>query len=132
MHNAKPRCKKNRECLRQLYKANHLYLMKWHLSRHEPGTKLSPSNQQKPTAREGQRNRNRRKSQNKNKNSPHSNWSLHNNPPRDIRNIIPEPPAQHMPALPHNCSPLIKQHRSHNYNKKPRSQIRTQKHQIEE
>jgi hypothetical protein len=54
MHNAKPRCKKNRECLRQLYEANHLYLMKWHLSRHEPGTKLSPSNQQWPTARERQ------------------------------------------------------------------------------
>ena len=63
---------------------------------------------------------------NKNRNSPHNNGSLHNHPPRKIRNIVPEVPTQNVPALPHNSSPLIRQHRSHSCNKKPRSQIQTQ------
>jgi hypothetical protein len=95
-------------------------------------TKLSSSNQQQPTAIRRQKNRNRRKNQKEEmKNSPHSNWSLHNHPPREVRNIIPELPTQNMPALPQNSSPLVRQHRSHSCNKKPRSQIQTQKHQIE-
>jgi hypothetical protein len=90
-------------------------------------TKLSSSNQQQPTAIRRQRNRNRRKSQkvemkNKVRNSPHNNWSLHNHPPREIRNIIPELPTQNVPALPHNSSPLVRQHRSNTCNKKPQSQ----------
>jgi hypothetical protein len=78
-----------------------------------------------------QRNRNRRKSQQeeikiKNRNSPHNNWSLHNHPPREIRNIIPELPTQNVPAPPQNSSPLARQHRGHSYNKISRSQIQTQ------
>jgi hypothetical protein len=45
----------------ELYKANHLYLMKIALIKTKPKTKLSSSNQQQPTARREQRNRNRRK-----------------------------------------------------------------------
>ncbi len=98
--------------------------------------KPSSSTQQQPTAITKKRNQNRRKQpkermKNKNRNSPHNNWSLHNHPPREIRNIIPELPTQNVPALPHNSSPLVRQHRSHNYNKNPRSQTQTQKHQIE-
>ncbi len=57
------------------------------------------------------------------RNSPHSKRSLHNRPPREIRNIIPELPTQNMPALPQNSSPLVRQHRSHNCNEKSRSHI---------
>jgi hypothetical protein len=119
----------------QLYEANHLYLMKMALIKTKPRTKPSPSIQQQPTAIRRQRNQNRRKAKRRNKNkkrnSPHNNWSLHNHPPREVRNIIPELPTQNMPALPQNSSPLVRQHRSHSCNKKPRSQIQTQKHQIE-
>jgi hypothetical protein len=51
-------------------------------------------------------------------NSPHNKWSLHNRPPREIRNVIPEPPTQNVPALPQNSSPLVRQHRSHSFNEK--------------
>ncbi len=57
------------------------------------------------------------------RNSPHSKRSLHNYPPREVRNIIPEPPTQNMPALPQNSSPLVRQHQSHSCNKKFRSHI---------
>jgi len=56
-------------------------------------------------------------------NSPHNNWSLHNHPPRKIRNIIPETPTQNVPALPQNSAPLIRQHRRHSCNKKSESKI---------
>jgi hypothetical protein len=49
-------------------------------------------------------------------NSPHSNWSLHNNPPRELRNIIPEMSTQNMPAQPQSIIPLVNQHRSHSCN----------------
>ena len=61
-----------------------------------------------------------------NRNLPHTNWSLHNRPPREIRNIIPELPAQNVPALPQSINPLVRQHRSHRCNKKPQSQTQTQ------
>jgi hypothetical protein len=93
-------------------------------------TKLSSSNQQQPTLRRGQRNRNRNKKNIFKKTSPHTNWSLHNSPPRKIRNIIPEPPTQDVPALPQSKNPLVRQHRSHRCNKKTQSQMQT-KHQIE-
>ena len=110
---------------------NHHYRMEIALIKTKLRTKLSSSNQQQPTAIRRQRNRNRGKSQkgemkNKNRNSPHNNWSLHNHPPREIRNIVLEVPTQNVPALPQNSSPLVRQHRSHSCNKKPRSQIQTQ------
>jgi hypothetical protein len=94
-------------------------------------TKLSSSNQQQPTLRRGQRNRNRNKENIfRKKTSPHTNWSLHNSPPRKIRNIIPELPTQDVPALPQSKNPLVRQHWSHRCNKKTQSQMQT-KHQIE-
>jgi hypothetical protein len=92
-------------------------------------SKLSTSNQQQPTARTRQRNRNCNK-KNIFRTSPHTNWSLHNSPPREIRDIIPEPPTQDVPALPQSKNPLVRQHRSHRCNKKTQSQMQT-KHQIE-
>jgi hypothetical protein len=94
-------------------------------------TKPSSSIQQQPTAIRNGETKTAEKSQqeemkNKNKNSPHNNWSLHNHPPREIRNIIPELPTQNVPALPQNSSPLARQHRGHSYNKISRSQIQTQ------
>ncbi len=80
----------------QLYEANHLYLMKMALIKTKPRTKPSPSIQQQPTAN-----------------------SLHNHLPREVRNIIPEPPTQNVPALPQNSSPLVRQHQSHSCNKNP-------------
>jgi len=115
----------------QLYEANHLYLMKMALIKTKLKTKPSPSIQQQPTATRMQKNRDRSQDKGLKRNSPHNNWSLHNHPPREVRNIIPELPTQNMPALPQNSSPLVRQHRSHSCNKKPRSQIQTQKHQIE-
>jgi hypothetical protein len=53
---------------------------------------------------------------NKKDNSPHSNWNLHNNPPRELRNIIPEMSTQNMPAQPQSMIPLVNQHRSHSCN----------------
>jgi hypothetical protein len=103
-------------------------------------TKLEPkpssSNQQQPTATRKTEKPKPQKShkeemENKNRNSPHSNWSLHNHPPREIRNIIPELPTQNVPALPHNSSPLVRQHRSHNCNKKTPVTNTNTKHQIE-
>jgi hypothetical protein len=110
---------------------NHHYRMKMALIKTKLRNKPSSSNQQQPTVIRIQGNRIRRKSQkkemrNKNRNSPHSNWSLHNRPPRKIRNIIPETPAQNVPALPQNSSPLVRQHRSHSCNMKPQSQIQAQ------
>jgi hypothetical protein len=57
-----------------------------------------------------------------NRNLPHTNWSLHNRLPREIRNIIPELPAQNVPALPQSVNPLIRQHRSHRCNRKKKTQ----------
>jgi hypothetical protein len=68
-------------------------------------------------------NRDSGKKRKKNRNSPHNNWSLHNHLPREIRNIIPEPPTQNVPALPQNSAPLIRQHRRHSYNKKSESKL---------
>jgi hypothetical protein len=97
---------------------NHHYRIEIALIKTKLRTKLSSCNQQQPTAIRRQ-NRNRRKNQKEEiKNSPHNKWSLHNHPPREIRNIIPEVPTQNMPALPHNSSPLVRQHRSHNCNRK--------------
>jgi hypothetical protein len=119
---------------------NHHYKNGIALIKTELKTKLSSSNQQQPTAIRRQRNQNRRKSQEeemktKNRNSPHNNWSLHNHPPREIRNIVPEVPTQNMPALPHNSSPLVRQHRSHSCNKKKKKKNPghkcKHKHQIE-
>jgi hypothetical protein len=105
---------------KEFYKANHLYLMKIALIKTKPKTKLSSSNQQQPTARRKQRNRKPQKEfKKKNRDSPHNNWSLHNHPPREIRNIIPEPPTQNVPALPQNSSPLVRQHWSHSCNENP-------------
>ena len=110
---------------------NRHYRMKMALIKTKLRTKPSSSSQQQPTVIRIQRNRTRRKSQkkdmrNKNRNSPHSKRSLHNRPPREIRNIIPELPTQNVPALPQNSSPLIRQHRSHSCNKKPQSRIQAQ------
>jgi hypothetical protein len=122
----------NRKPFRML---NHHYRMRIALIKTKLRTKLSSSNQQQPTAIRRQRNRNRRKSQkeemkNKNRNSPHNNWSLHNHPPREIRNIIPELPTQNVPALPQNSSPLARQHRSHSCNKKNPGHKYKHKHRI--
>ncbi len=98
---------------------NHQYRMEIAIIKTKLRTKLSSSNQQQPTAIRRQKNRNRRKNQKeKMKNSPHSNWSLHNQPPREVRNIIPELPTQNMPALPQNSSPRVRQHRNHSCNEK--------------
>jgi hypothetical protein len=78
---------------------------------------VSSSNPQQPINSENTKTETAEKSiqrrKSKTENSPHSNWSLHNNLPREIRNIIPEMPAQNMPAQPHSVSPLVSQHRSH-------------------
>jgi hypothetical protein len=55
---------------------------------------------------------------NKKDNSPHSNWSLHYDLPRELRNIIPEISTQNMPAQPHSMIPLVNQNRSHSCNTK--------------
>jgi hypothetical protein len=85
------------------------------------------SNNQQQQNQQYKNNQNRRKSlkeQNKkNRNSPHNNWSLHNHPPRKIRNIIPEAPTQNVPTLPQNSAPLIRQHRRHSWNEKSKSKI---------
>ena len=99
----------NRKPFRML---NHHYRMKMALIKTKLRTKPSSSNQRQPTVIRIERNRIRRKSQKKemrkkNRNSPHSNWSLHNRPPREIRNIVPEMPTKNVPALPHNSSPLV-------------------------
>jgi hypothetical protein len=100
--------------------------MKIALIKTKPRTKLSSSNQQQPTAIRRQKNRNRRKNQKEEmKNSPHSNWSLHNHPPREVRNIITELPTQNMPALPQISSPLVRQHRSHSCKKKKKKKKKT-------
>ncbi len=49
------------------------------------------TNTEKPEPQKtAKKKRNERK---KNRNSPYNNWSLHNHPPREIRNIIPELPT---------------------------------------
>ena len=64
---------------------NHHYRIGIALIKTKLRTKLSSSNQQQPTAIRRQKNRNRRKNQKEEmKNSPHSNWSLHNHPPREV------------------------------------------------
>ncbi len=89
-------------------------------------TKLSTSNPQQPinsknTEKPKPQKNQYREAGSKKKNSPHSNWSLHNDPPRKLRNIIPEMPTQNMPAQPQSISPLVSQHRSHSCNIKSQS-----------
>jgi hypothetical protein len=64
-------------------------------------------------------------------NSPQNNRSLHNHPPRKIRNIIPETPTQNMPALPQNSAPLIRQHRRHSCNLKKKKKKINQKSKLQ-
>jgi hypothetical protein len=86
------------------------------------------NNQQQEEDKETGTKKRSQKEENKknNRNLPHTNWSLHNRPPREIRNIIPELPAQNVPALPQSKNPLVRQHRSHRCNKKTQSQMQTQ------
>jgi hypothetical protein len=92
--------------------------MKIAINKKSSRTKLSTSNPQQPinsknTEKPKPQKNQYREAGSKKENSPHSNWSLHNNPPRKFRNIIPEMPTQNMPAQPQSISPLVSQHRSH-------------------
>jgi hypothetical protein len=88
----------------------------------EPNHQVYNNNQQQQEYRETKTaDKSYRGAGNKKDNSPHSDWSLHNNPPRELRNIIPEMPTQNMPAQPQSIIPLISQHRSHSCNIKSQS-----------
>jgi hypothetical protein len=136
---------KDRGCLRQLYEAiipiwwkqlswtcNNPAEHQNHGHHHkeddppEQNQKTKPSSiQQQPTETRVQRNRNRKnnkyKEQNLNRDSPHDDWSLHNNLPREFRNVVPEMPTQNMTAQPQSIEPLVSPHRSHSCNIKTQS-----------
>jgi hypothetical protein len=111
---------------KQFKTLNHRRKMKIAINKKSSRTKLSTSNPQQPinsknTEKPKPQKNQYREAGSKKENSPHSNWSLHNNPPRELRNIIPEMPTQNMPAQPQSISPLVSQHRSHSCNIKSQS-----------
>jgi hypothetical protein len=97
--------KKNKGSLKANFLSYHHYLMEA-LDCNINKTKEEEETHRKPHRKKG----------NNKQNSPHSKRSLHNNPPRKFRNVVPEMPTQNMATQPQSIAPLISPHWSHSCN----------------